>query len=337
MGTTRSHAPMQGRLASCFVALLPTGVRTEPTEQILYAGGAACTVTIDNYVSGNDYVLVATVSSVDYTYSYTATATDTKKKIAYELMKLINAQTATTGLTAEMLYEASTDPVFQIHHASSTAFTAIANTGSDVATDVDLSAVASSASGAAIGATSITLLQAIRGTINAGQYLQFVEPDGDERLVRVSTTVSSGTTLSVVALNEAIAPGSKAIYPVELYDRTSADDSDSVNFSEFQTWSTGGQTDGVATGKSKEVSLGGIFYEGDAAYNTLQYALDNGREVYAILSDPPYKDDWTPRKVKGAATLSGKSKARPVDGFVSNDISLRFLGNYSEVAAAPIR
>jgi hypothetical protein len=331
--STRSHVPLLARKSAVRVALLPQGLRTKPTAQILYIGGSVATVTVDDVTSTNSYVLVIDGT---YTYTYTAGSTDTKETVAYQLMKKINAGTASHGVTAQHLHKNSSDDyVFDLYKPTGSAFT-VANTGTTTSGELDVSSVTNGSTAATKGATSITLLNSVTAAIQEGQYLQAVEADGDERLFQLTATVTSGTSLSVASLPEGISSGAQIIFPVELYDRSSADSSEKSDTKDFSTFNTGGKKDYVATTSGTEIKLSGNFYEGCPGFNTAKYAAANGRELYVLLQDPPYKDDWEPRYEEGAALVTARDKKRSGDGFVTNDLTFQFAGTITETPARPI-
>jgi hypothetical protein len=327
--STRKHVPQLGRLSSVTLALLPTGLRPQPVKQILYIGGYYSNTKI---VTAAEETYVNVVAGTNF--SYAAGASDSKKKIAYELFKLINA--GATGVSAENLRDdGSGNWMYDLYHPSTT-FTN-ANTGSTTPSNIEVASVSGNTTEIAKGATSIALVNSVLGDIQPNQYLQAVDALGNEKLFQLSAIAeASDTSLSVNALNEAISAGSKVIFPVELYDRNQADTSESNNVQEFQTFNSGGRTDSVVTGTSATVALGGNFYEFCPAYNTLAYAVENGRECWLIIADPAVRDEWTRRTTEGAAKITGRTKARPVGGFVTNDLSGRFDGDVIETPAAPI-
>jgi hypothetical protein len=329
--SVRQHVPLLGRKTAVRLALLPLGLRTQPVEQILYIGGSFATVTVDDVAAGAEsFVLVINTS---FTYTFAATAANTKKEIAYGLMKLINA--GNSGAKAQMLREAAgADWTFDVYQPTGTL--TVANTGTTTVASLDVSAVTTGTTAPLKGATSITILNTVRAIIPAGQYLQFVEADGDERLVKLTADVSSGSTLTVAALPEAISTGAQAIYPVELYDRTDAGNDRSFTVSDFETFNTGGKKDGVVTTSDASATLSGNFYEFCPGYNSWVDAAEDGREVYLYIIDPAPKTDWTGRIFKGAALLTSSSKGRAVAGFITNNLAARFLVPEPEVPAAPI-
>jgi hypothetical protein len=328
--SVRQHVPLLGRKTSVRLALLPLGSRTVPIEQILYIGGSLATVTVDDVAAGAEsFILVVNTS---FTYTFAATVANTKKEIAYGLMKLVNA--GNSGAKAQMLREVAGDWVFDIYQPTGTL--TVVNTGTTTIGSLDVAAVVTGSTAPAKNATSITLLNTVRGIIPTGQYIQFVEADGDERLVKLTTDVTSGSALACVALNEGITTGAQAIYPVELYDRVDAGNDRSFTISDFETFNTDGKKDGVITTSVASASLNGNFYEFCPGYNSWIDAADAGREVFLYIIDPAPKADWTGRIFQGACLLTQSSKSRAVAGFITNNLSARFLIPQPEIPASPI-
>lgn len=177
------------------------------------------------------------------------------------------------------------------------------------------------------GGTTLTVTETITANIQAGQYLTFtLVSTGAEYVVKVATTVSSGSTIVIetAVAGDGIPDGAVASFPSYLWDRTAADVDRSYNESTFATFNTGGDEDGVTTGAVKTITLPGIFYGKNDGYLTALAAAEAGREV------------WVTRKVgdqviEGAASVTAAPSASPVDGFVSADLTLKFRGKATEV------
>lgn len=326
----RAHVPLLGRETGVQLALLPKGLRIAPVDQILYIGGYLGTYTVTSVTSTSSYVAVVAGTA----YTVVAGATDTQKSVAYKLMDLINA--GSTGAIAQNPRNTSDNIwVFDIYRASTT-FT-LAATGTTTPADVTAGAVAGNTTAISKGATSITVLGELRGDIQKDQYLQALDSNGIEYLIRLAAIATAGSTsLSVVALDEAIPAGSQIGFPVEFFDRTDADTNEKVDKADFLTFNTAGRTDGVATKITSEGKLGGLFYERCPSYNTAAFASSNGREVWLRILDPVYRDGWSRRIIEGPAIILSRDKARKADGFITNDMSYQFVGAPTESAAAPL-
>ncbi len=326
----RSHVPLLGRDTGVQLALLPKGIRIAPVDQILYVGGYLAPFTVTTVTATSSYIAV--VAGVSHTV--VAGATDTQKSVAYKLIDLINA--GSTGAIAQNPRNTSGSIwVFDIYRPLTT-FT-LAATGTTTPADVTAGAVAGNATAIAKGAVSISVLGSLRGDIQKDQYLQALDNNGIEYLIRLAATAIAGaTSLSVVALDEAIPAGSQIGFPVEFFDRTDADTNQKIDSSDFLTFNTAGNSDAVATKITTEGKLGGIFYERCPSYNTAVVASAGGSEVYLRIIDPLYRTGWSQRTIEGPALIQSQDKSRKSDGFITNDMSYRFLGAPIEKAATPL-
>ncbi len=334
LSSARDHVPLQAQNMGIQVALLPLGVRTKPVDQILYIGGSFATVTVDDVTTANAYTLVIGGTSV----TYSATASDTKKTVAYNLMIAANAVTATTGVTAEFLREgAGGDWVFNLYKPTGSVFT-LANTGTTTPAELDVSAVTNSGTAIAKGATTIALTNTLLGAIQANQYLQAVDADGFERLIKLSATANTGaSSLAVSPVAEGIAAGSRILFPPELFDRTEANSSSSTAVADLPiTNNSSATTDAVITSRTVTVSLGGNWFEDCPGANTAIYADNNQREFWLRIVDPIPRDGFLPRIEEGAAILTGREKTRPVGQGLTNSLSARFVGEVYDTPAQPI-
>lgn len=328
----RSHVPLLGRETGVQLSLLPKGVRIKPVDQILYIGGFVGTYKVISVTDTSSYVLLIGSN----TYTVVADEFDSPKSVIYKLIQLVNAETSIHGCTAQNpRFVSGDDWILDVRHPDTT-FT-LAKTGTTTVGDVTVVATAGNTTAIAKGATSIALVKALEGDIQKDQYLQAVDENGIEYLIRLSATAVAGaTSLSVVALDEGIPSGSQVGFPVEFFDRTSADSSQKSDTADFITFNTAGQSDGVATKITNEGKLGGLFYERCPGYNTAAFASGNGREVWLIIIDPVFRDGWSRRSIEGAAIITSQDKPRGVDGFISNDLSYRFNGPVIETPAAPL-
>jgi hypothetical protein len=328
----RSHVPLLGRETGVQLALLPKGVRIKPVDQILYVGGFLGTYKIVTVTATSSYVLLIGSN----TYTVVAGTADTPKSVAYKLIDLVNAETSIHGCTAQNPRLVSGDDwILDVYHPTTT-FT-LAKTGTTTTGDVTVVATAGNTTAIAKSATSIAILNALEGAIQKDQYLQALDNNGIEYLIKLTATAAVGaTSLSVAALDEGIPAGSQIGFPVEFFDRTDADTNEKIDKADFLTFNTAGRTDGVATKITAEGKLGGLFYERCPSYNTAAFASSNGREVWLVISDPVYRDGWNRRKIEGPALILSRDKARKADGFITNDMSYQFLGAPTETPAAPL-
>lgn len=191
--------------------------------------------------------------------------------------------------------------------------------------------------GAAKAATSVSLDSALTGPIEKGQYLCFYDSTGKETLARVSATANTGaTSLTVDALDEAIAVGAEAEFPAYLWDRTDASIDRSYSLSAVTTFNTGDGRDGTITGNEKNFTLPGLHYHYNAAYKTALEAANEGAEVWAArVVAAPNSAFQSGDIVEGAAVVTAAPSASSQDGQVTADLTLAFLGVVTETAPSP--
>ena len=190
---------------------------------------------------------------------------------------------------------------------------------------------------AAKGATSITI-SGLTGIIEKGQYLMFVGTDGEEFLCQVNaTTAANATSLTVVALPEAIPTGATAEFPTYVLDRKSADLDRSYKFSGVTTFNTGGSQDGIITGGEKKISLPGLYYFKNAGYKTIKWCAENAREFWISREMPAPTDGYTAGdRAEGPAVCTGIKEGAPDEGFVNADMDITLLGNIVETDPIPV-
>lgn len=191
---------------------------------------------------------------------------------------------------------------------------------------------------AAKGATTITITSAplAVGKIVPGQYLLFEDPDEKVYIARVAADYTTGTSLTVEELPEAIPSGSAAVFPVPFKLRTDS----AVNFSQdLQDVNTydhdlnGDASPGAAT---VEITLSGEYSPYDPGYATCVYATRNTLEVYFTRELATPGAGFTKGKVtKGAAIVTSREEPAPNDGNVSANVSARFVGNVVEADPVP--
>jgi hypothetical protein len=175
--------------------------------------------------------------------------------------------------------------------------------------------------GAALSATTITVDETIAALIPANSFLQFYNlTTGEEYLAQLTADVSTGSSLTVKALGEAIPEGAVASNPGYLWDRSDASVDRSYNRSTVATFNTGGDEDGVVTGASRTMTLPGLFYAKNAGYLNALWAAENGREIYVQRQINGVLD------MEGPCVVTAAPSAAPVDGNVSADLTLAFQG-----------
>jgi hypothetical protein len=187
--------------------------------------------------------------------------------------------------------------------------------------------VASAASAKA--ATSITVTGMPAGNIEAGNVLLFVDADELTYLAEV-TANSTGGTLTVKPLAEAIPSGAKASWPPELLDRTDAEISRPVDTTDTQTFNTGGTKLITTTTGSYSGSFPGPYLAKNAGYWTVFYAHKVKQPLwFRVQHLPPDQDvvDVVETPFIGKGYITDLPTSAPADGFRQGDISVDFSGN----------
>lgn len=331
MGLTRSlvanHEPTKGKLREVYISIRSKGQQLDPVDQILIlVGGFQTEYTVAAAGAG---AYVATLNGK--TYTYTATGVDTVATIRDGLLALITkpADARASGLIAF----ASAAGKFKVN--GSKTFTAAA---SAPASGLTVVAVASVAGSAAKGATTITLSSALTGDINPDQYLCFADSDGIERLARVTAKASVGATaLTVAPLDQAIGGGAAAEFPPYLWDRTDASIDRSYSNSSVTTYNTGEDRDGVPSGAEKNITVPGLYYHYNAAYQTAYRAANTGSYIHVRVIDPVPNDDFRQgRATNSRALVTSAPSAAPQDGQVSADLNIAFMGAVVETDPIPV-
>lgn len=193
------------------------------------------------------------------------------------------------------------------------------------------------ATAAAKGAVLITVAGLTTAVIQKGQYLMFVGTDGEEYLCQVNaTTVANATSLTVVALPEAIPTGAIAEFPTYIWDRKNADLDRAYKFSGVTTFNTGGAQDGIITGVDKKISLPGLYYFKNAGYKTIKWCSENQREFWIIREMTAPTDAYlSGDRIEGPAVCPGIKEGAPDEGFVNADIDIILLGKIVETDPIP--
>ncbi|TAG98726.1 MAG: hypothetical protein EAZ18_00170 [Oscillatoriales cyanobacterium] len=184
-------------------------------------------------------------------------------------------------------------------------------------------------SAAAKLATTMTVTGAPTGTIEKGNVLLFVDADELAYLAEV-TADSTGGSLTVRALAEAIPSGAKAMWPPELLDRTDAEISRTVDTTDTQTFNTGGNKLITPTTGSKSLSLPGPYMLKNGGYWTAFFAAEAKTPLwFAVQHEAPDQDlgaiKESPFIGKGYVTDNTTSAA--ADGFRQGDISVDITGS----------
>jgi len=177
--------------------------------------------------------------------------------------------------------------------------------------------------------TTITVTETISTPIVKGQYLDFEDvTTGEEFLVKVAETVSSGSTITIeTAIDGGLPDGAKSNFPPLLWDRTDASYDPSFTEQVAKTFNTGGFEDGVSTGGAATMNLPGLFYGKNAAYLTALQAAYDGAEIYV-------QRQTGDRITEGPCGVTGAPSPSPADGFVGGDLTVKFRGQPTETLSS---
>ncbi|MGD1908159.1 MAG: hypothetical protein ACFB0C_19520 [Leptolyngbyaceae cyanobacterium] len=184
------------------------------------------------------------------------------------------------------------------------------------------------AAGAAKLATSIPLDSALGYKIEAGQYLTFIDANGLEYLAQLSATAAAGAnSLTVEPLAVAVPGGATTESPAYLWDRTDASVSSSFNEQTVNAFNDGDNEDGVTTGFSRTMTLPGRYHFANAAYQTLLWAAERGRECWVSREFPAPNSNYQSGLIyEGPCGVTATESASGADGFVSADATVKWRG-----------
>lgn len=185
------------------------------------------------------------------------------------------------------------------------------------------------------GATTISVTS-VTTTCKAGQYLLFEDSSDKVYIAKVGADYSTGTSLTVEALPEAIPSGSAAVFPAPFKLRTDAAITFTQNVNEVNTYDHTINGDASLGSATSEINISGEFSSYDPGYATCTYATRNSLEVYLIRELATPGSGFTKGKVtKGAAIITSREEPAPNDGNVSANVTGRFVGDITENDATP--
>ena len=191
----------------------------------------------------------------------------------------------------------------------------------------DLVASTLKAQAAIATATTITVATTT-SAIPAGQWLAFKNPTtGVESLAKLTSAAAIGaTTLTVAALEVAIAVNSTAQFPPEFTGRDNAGAAETYNVEKFSSFNTGGFEDGVFTGGSASIDLSGLFFEFDPVFRTIVDQSQLGREFEVTVQYPAPSTAYSKgRKRIFKVLFNKKDMPTAVKGFVQMNVSATVL------------
>lgn len=184
------------------------------------------------------------------------------------------------------------------------------------------------ATAATKGAISLTVTGSPTAAIEKGNCLLFVDADELSYLAEI-TADSSGGTLIVKALAEAIPAGAKAAWPPELLDRTDAEITRTTDTTDTQTFNTGGEKLITTTTGTKSVNLPGPYMAKNAGYWTAFLAAEAKVPLWFMIEhSPPDQDTSTIRETPfiGKGYITDHSTSAAADGYRQGDLSVDITG-----------
>lgn len=187
------------------------------------------------------------------------------------------------------------------------------------------------------GATTIALAASVTTTAKTGQYVQWVDGNGKLYIAQLNADYTTGTSMTVKALPEAIPSGSKAEFPVEFNLRTAADFDDSTDVDTVNTYDhpiNGDSTPGATT---LTLTTGGLYSFYDAGSRTCIYAKENNLEVWVERELDIPSDAFSKGEVRGGAALvTSAPSAAPNESSVTQDFTFQINGTPYRADPVPV-
>lgn len=143
------------------------------------------------------------------------------------------------------------------------------------------------ASPALAGEQTITVT-ALTHKIEAGNWLLFSSPVGEEFLAQVvADAAAAATSLSVAPLEFDIPTASTAQWPPEVLDRTESPWESSAETQDFRTYNTGGGRVVKAMSLTESWTANGFYTHRNAGLKIIDSAFRDKKEFWYILELPP--------------------------------------------------
>lgn len=186
-----------------------------------------------------------------------------------------------------------------------------------------------STANAAAAATTITITS-VTTKILKGQAVNFVDPAGNYFLAIVDADYTTGTSLTVKPLLEAIPNGSAAKFPCEARLKTTADISSSTPTTAVDTYDHVYASSTVGA-LAATYSMNGVYSIYDPTFHTLRVAELEGREVYIERELPSEIPGKSGLKTGFAALVTSSSSPAPNGSFVALDYGFTVQGGLNYV------
>lgn len=189
---------------------------------------------------------------------------------------------------------------------------------------------------AAKGATTLTLTS-VTTKIYKGQHLLFEDPDEKVYKAIADADYTTGTTLTVKPLSEAIPDDSVAAFPVPFKLRESADISASTDVSSVNTFDHEISSDFTPGESTYELSTDGKYSHYDPGYGTCGEAQRTNTEIYFWRELAPPSPAFSKGKIsRGACLVTSRDEPSPNDGEVGASVSMQFVSGFEEDEPVPV-
>ena len=190
--------------------------------------------------------------------------------------------------------------------------------------------------GAAVANANSLTVEALTGKIDTSAelpvYVNFTDADGNESLVKITAdAIATATTLTVAALDKAIADNATAELPVKLLARTAANISTNSSDTTSTTFDTGAYEDGLMTSIGYGVSCPGNFLSQDAGWRTCFQAFNELKEVWLEVALPKPAGYSKGYVFKGPASVTNCALDIPADGVITSPVDFKFRGKITIV------
>ena len=187
------------------------------------------------------------------------------------------------------------------------------------------------AAAVAKGATSIPLAAALPTGcyIAKGQYLNFIDTDGNEFLVQVDADADARSAtvnaLTIKAAAVALPAGAEGEFPCYLMERTAHDITEAIAEDTVRTKDTGGAEVSTQGAITRTFSIPGVYFWANAAVRTAFYAARNKQQTWYRQTKPaPTPDYKVGDIVEGVATFTSLGDTNPLEGQSTDDLQGRF-------------
>lgn len=192
--------------------------------------------------------------------------------------------------------------------------------------------------GAAKGATTITLSTALTTTIRKGQPLLFMDNNDVMRIAKVNADADpADTTLTVLALAEAIAAGATAQFMCPILLATGAGIDRSTDIQSISTFTHKGARVKTPTSSDSTISVPMMYHHYNPGMHLFDYAYANKLPIWISRVLPAPGPAFSKGRVdEGVAFISAAPDEVTNDNPVTLNYSLEFSGVVVAVDPLPV-